>query len=141
MQNNDISNPIDSDGQSNEDDEVIELTHIVTGPSGISTQKGLTPETDMATDLSGFGEDTAGLEKLVADVVENLEPNAPNPGDRPPASVSIPLKQMETAVEKAVRKMFSNKIEAMVIDIIENVVKKEIEKINALIKELADHKK
>jgi len=37
--------------------------------------------------------------------------------------------------------MFSNKIEAMVMDIIENVVKKEIEKINALIKELADHKK
>jgi hypothetical protein len=60
---------------------------------------------------------------------------------KPSEAVLLSPEQIETAVEKALKKMLTAKIEAMVIEAIERAVKKEIEKINTLIEELEDNQK
>lgn len=60
---------------------------------------------------------------------------------KPGEAVFTSSEQIEAAVEKALKKIFTAKIEAIIMDVIEKTVKKEIEKINALIEELADNEK
>jgi len=46
--------------------------------------------------------------------------------------------QLEKALERVIRKIFSEKIEGMLVDVIEKVVKQEIEKLNILLEDTAD---
>lgn len=119
-----------------DDEEIIDLTNIVKADSESEVEQ----EKDSPGDLTEFDEDVIDLGELVAEVVED-DQLTPYDDEDTVESITVPLTQIETAIEKAVEKIFTEKIEAMVMDIFEKTVKNEIEKIGSLIREITDTKK
>lgn len=74
------------------------------------------------------------LETLKSDAINKDRAVPPLPESRPNQTISlepfsIPQEQLEAALEKVIHKMFSDKIDGIIIDIIEKAVKNDIENI------------
>ena len=121
-----------------EDDEIIDLTRVVKpvrdddiDDQPVDEVELLPVEDDESDD---FDEDDMDLGQLVADVVGG---DASESGLTPSEYVTIPVKHLEEGLEKVLRKAYSDKIEVMVMDMVEKTLKAEIEKINALVWKIA----
>jgi hypothetical protein len=112
------------------DDEIIDLIRVArkgdapgTGGSGIDEAEQL-PDAEIEPD--DFDEEDLDIGQLVAEVIGG---DASAPSD----FVTIPLKQLEEVLEKVIQKAYSDKIEVLVMNMVEKTINTEIEKINALI--------
>lgn len=136
---NDINrkNPVESVNPSN-DDEIIDLTRVVkTGTDNKAGGQTVDEDRQMPgfeDESNDFDEDDMDLGQLVADVVGGSVSDA---GIKPSESVTIPIKNLEEVLEKVLQKAYSDKIEMMVINMVEKTLKAEIEKINTLIRKIA----
>jgi hypothetical protein len=70
-----------------------------------------------------------------------LDPGQSLPNDAGARDASLPLDQVEAIVERVVERMYSEKIEGIIVQAIENAVKKEIEKISVLLQDSIGHGK
>ena len=113
-------------------EDIIDLTRVVKSkPQPAVT--GEPQDQPLSTeDLTQFDEKDNDLGKLVADVV-----GGPSKEDteKTTASGKIAMDRIEATLEKVVKKLYSKKIEDMVMDVIEKTVKEEIQKIKEIIKE------
>lgn len=136
---NDINrkNPVESVNPSN-DDEIIDLTRVVkTGTDNKAGGQTVDEDRQMPgfeDESNDFDEDDMDLGQLVADVVGGSVSDA---GIKPSEAVTIPIKNLEEVLEKVLQKAYSDKIEVMVINMVEKTLKAEIEKINTLIRKIA----
>ena len=92
------------------------------------------PQPEMASP----DEDVSDLGMLVSEITGGSRPSAPEAASAPvPGMEHLSADRLDKAVEKAVEKLFSEKIEARIMALFETVVQKEIEKIATLIEEKA----
>ena len=137
MSDIDRKNPVDPENEP-VDDEIIDLTRVVrkgddpdTGDPAFDEARHFpNPEIEPEFELDDFDEDDLDLGQLVAEVT-GVDASVSS------ESVTIPLKQLENVLEKLLQKAYSDKIEVMVMNMIEKTLKAEIEKINALIWKIA----
>jgi hypothetical protein len=85
------------------------------------------------------------LEDLGLDLEEDPELSEVSPREGSSDSeehiqaVSVSLEQIEAAVERVVSRLFSDKIEGLLVSAVEKTVKKEIEKLKALVDEATEN--
>ena len=110
----------DTEGAELIDGEIIELTDMIEPAAGNEGEK--------AAAFAGQGDGTSGPEDTGKE--ESAEPVS---------DVASPsTDQLEAALERVVRDTFSEKIEGILVDVIEKVVKEEIERLNALLEDSAE---
>ena len=120
---------VDSGNRSDDENQIIELTKVIQ------------VKPDSTLELSRFDETQTDLKQLVAEVVGDDESAVSKNNDKASTSVSVPLAQLENVLEKVVGKLYSDKIEVMVMKVIEKTVEREIEKMNAVIEDVAKKEK
>ena len=94
------------DKPADNDDGIIELTQIVKSGHGTAKFPKIPAQSPSNGDLTRFDETDNNLEKLVRDVVEDFPPDTANPS----GSAQIPMDQIEAALERVVKKMYSKKM-------------------------------
>jgi len=82
-------------------------------------------------------EESDELGQLIADVVEDTQQKAPYEKETASDTPDIPLspEQVDEALERVIKKMYADKIDSMLTEVIEKTVTKEIEKLKALLLE------
>jgi hypothetical protein len=112
-------------GNDEEDDPIIELTDVIE----------IRPEVNEFDDL---GQDMADLGTLVSEITsQGLLPDMDIKEPKGTEGSTLSPAVLGAAVEKAVEKLFRDKIEARIMALFEATVKKEIEKISELIRDQA----
>jgi hypothetical protein len=137
MQDNFDPNPSVPGRLMDDEEEVIALTRIVAVGPGASSSTGAPPEACEADQDEDAGLD---LSRLAAEVVGDPD-IADAPGGGSSGTVTLSLDQLEQALEKIVKKLYSTSIESMVMDVMEKHVQREIDKITALIADAAGKEK
>jgi hypothetical protein len=114
-----------------DEEEVIALTQIVAASPGPAMPPRSMPEEEPDEKTS------SDLGRLAAEIIgESNGVDAPEAGSS--RSVPLSLDQLEQALEKVVKKLYSGAIESMVLDVMEKHVQREIAKITALIADAAN---
>ena len=123
------------------DEEIVELTDIVDEGKEPSTQDDIIELTDIADveKSSSTQEDIIELTDIVEDqsAVLDLEMNYPLDEvpvesvavTEPGMELSVSQEQLETALERVIEKRFADKIDILLIEGMEKVIKKEINQI------------
>ena len=123
------------------DEEIVELTDIVDEGKDPSTQDDIIELTDIADveKSSSTQEDIIELTDIVEDqsAVLDLEMNYPLDEvpvesvavTEPGMELSVSQEQLETALERVIEKRFADKIDILLIEGMEKVIKKEINQI------------
>ena len=122
----------------NNDTDIIKLTQVVESRQEPVKDPRVPGEPISTGDLTRFDETDNDLGKLVRDVVEDLPSDAIPPG-KGTGSVQVSMEKIEAALERVVAKLYSKKIEELVMDTIEKTVQTEIKKIKNIMKEMAEN--
>jgi len=119
------------------DDDIIDLTDIITENSAAATQE----------DIIELEDETSSNEDFEFESNDLIEDPIDNPADDPaddlmddisieqdqeivsPQELSLPLEQLEAALERVIEKKFGDKIETLLFEVMEKVIEKEIAKI------------
>ena len=82
-------------------------------------------------------EESDELGQLIADVVEDTQQKAAHEKETASDTPDIPLspEQVDEALERVIKKMYADKIDSMLTEVIEKTVTKEIERLKALLLE------
>ncbi|MCD4788165.1 MAG: hypothetical protein K8R09_08105 [Desulfobacterales bacterium] len=118
----------------------IEIDNYLDDEFVDSTDLGLeldAPE-DKKQDISLEPEEESDeLGQLIADVVEDTQQKAPYEKETASDTPDIPLspEQVDEALERVIKKMYADKIDSMLTEVIEKTVTKEIERLKALLLE------
>jgi hypothetical protein len=120
-------------GETGQDDQIIELTEVVDEASGVtdtSSDEKIIELTDIDTEavdaeIDGVTAADAWGEKPLAE-------------DALPIAASISMEQLEAALEKVIERMFAEKIEPMMFDVMERVIRGEVEKIKQVLQKDLD---
>ncbi|MCJ7615669.1 MAG: hypothetical protein MUO43_03935 [Desulfobacterales bacterium] len=118
-------------------DKDIEIDHYL--DDEIVDSADLDSESDVSKDLSLEPEEESyELGQLIADVVENTQQEAAyekkTPSDTP-EPITLSPEQVDEALERVIKKMYSDKIDSMLTEVIEKTVTKEIERLKDLLME------
>jgi len=119
------------------DDDIIDLTDIITENSAAATQE----------DIIELEDETSSNEDFEFESNDLIEDPIDNPADDPaddlmddisieqdqeivsPQELSLPQEQLEAALERVIEKKFGDKIETLLFEVMEKVIEKEIAKI------------
>ncbi|MBW2653559.1 MAG: hypothetical protein JRC91_01130 [Deltaproteobacteria bacterium] len=119
------------------DDDIIDLTDIITENSVAATQE----------DIIELEDETSSNEDFEFESNDLIEDPIDNPADDPaddlmddisieqdqeivsPQELSLPPEQLEAALERVIEKKFGDKIETLLFEVMEKVIEKEIAKI------------
>jgi hypothetical protein len=118
-------NPPGSGSHTDGDEEVIELTRVVSSPK--ANPGKVSPDSD-----SGNVEEP-DLACLAAEIIGDGDSSTASSGK----TVTLPMDQLEQALEKVVKTLYSGVIEAKILEIMEKHVQREIDKVTALIADAA----
>jgi hypothetical protein len=114
-------------------DKDIEIDHYL--DDEIVDSADLDSESDVSKDLSLEPEEESyELGQLIADVVENTQQEAATPSDTP-EPITLSTEQVDEALERVIKKMYADKIDSMLTEVIEKTVTKEIERLKDLLME------
>jgi len=114
-----------------EEDEIIELTDIVDTPE-IQEQAVIMKDLDDVVEIENFPKDdfaaSLGLKideglGMSGDISETIELDS---GNEKTEGISVSAKQLEEAIERVVQKMLGEKIDGMLVKVIERAVSQEI---------------
>ncbi len=114
------------------DDDIIELTDVVTEDSSQEDQE-IIELTQVAPDPEETIPDASSIPE--ESIME--EPVSPLP-EKEPASPSLDRETFEAVLEKIIEKKFSETIEKILFEVMERVIKREIEDIKAGLKKDLD---
>ncbi len=95
---------------------------------------------DLTTEIVGF-EEPADLDEKDEKASETTFDTRDEIQDAPVDSASFSPGQIEAAIERVIVRLYSEKIEGIIVEAIEKAVKKEIEKINILLKDVLENGK
>ena len=101
---------------------------------GLFIEKDVMEEVDTLD--GGDPEVDAGVSAEMDPEVGDRSPEKPEMQDVAEEAVSFPIEQIEEALERVIERMYSEKIEGIIVEAIEKAVQKEIEKINILLKDV-----
>jgi len=136
-----------------EDDEILDLIDRVESeapsPSEVEGVDGLIDsiledtlefEEEIEEEL---GTDPEPIDDFVEDLGLDIDEDLADEGDPDIAAqgINLPAEQIEKALERVVTKVFSDRIEALLISVVEETVKDEIEKLKALIDRATDEER
>ncbi|RPJ15909.1 MAG: DUF2497 domain-containing protein [Desulfobacteraceae bacterium] len=114
-----------------EEDEIIELTDIVDTPE-IQEQAVIMKDLDDVVEIENFPKDdfaaSLGLKideglGMSGDISETIELDS---GNEKTEGISVSAKQLEEVIERVVQKMLGEKIDGMLVKVIERAVSQEI---------------
>jgi hypothetical protein len=124
----------------NDEEEVIALTRVVAVSPRTAFLSGPALPARSRVREDKNEETHPDIGALAAEIIGEKD-SADRPEVRSPKSVTLPLDQLEQALEKVVKKLYSGVIESMVLDVMEKNVQREIDKIKALIADAAGKEK
>jgi hypothetical protein len=119
-------NPPGSGSHKDGDEEVIELTRVVSSPEANPGK--------VSPDSGSRDVEEPDLACLAAEIIGGGDSSAASSGK----TVTLPMDQLEQALEKVVKRLYSGVIEAKILEIMEKHVQREIDKITALIADAAE---
>ncbi len=132
----DPTNKVNASADGEDDEDIIELTDIVEGPGDedddiIELTEIVTEEEDESPGAVGAGISRKGLEPDA-----DIENDFIDPGETGPAeAVPVSREQVDAAVEKVVRDIYAEKIETMLFDVVNTVVKDEIGRLKGILEQ------
>ena len=92
---------------------------------------------DINEQKAAFEEKKSGDKPEIIDLINTIS----NDDDNRQKSVPLSDKMVEDSLDRIVRKIFAEKFEGMLVETIEKIVKKEIERIANLLKSVMDGEK
>ena len=133
----DSMTPVEDETESGDSDDILNLTDMV---EPVGSDDEILPDLDEPFPAEADSELTAPVQDD-ADVADSigLEIGDDDGLDAPVDQIPVSGDQMEAALERVIEKMFGEKIESMIYDVVEKAVSREIRRIkNAIMEDPLD---